>query len=183
MMSRLFASQLEGLQEHYASIVSVLSEIELHAITIAQSEDYEELPFQAFAINRVPKGPIIVGNDIFRMFKEVYGDYYQIADEHFASAPRSNHAETVNEIGEIARLFEDLIDLTIDCEIDVLLRLWFYTIWEDAAERNGACRMKDERKFYDTSIMTHLAYVVNHTLEKLKKYFGYLSQNLAKNAG
>lgn len=176
-MSRLFASKLEGLSEHYADIVSSLKSIESHAISIVRADDYDELPAVCFAT----EGGVGLGvfdNDIFDVFKWAYGSYADIASSHFAYARRSDHSEIVYEILEIMIDFMTLKEGAVECELDALLRLWFFEIWKDSAKSNEAYIKNDDGEdCYDLSVFTHLAYAADHTVQKLEKFFGYLAQD------
>lgn len=174
-MLKLFATKLDGLQPHYADIIATLKSIEMHAINIVRADDYDELPFEGMAFCSNSKA-IIVNNDIFNAFKEIYKGYYDYAVAHFTNAQRSDHSEILNEIYAIVEDFGDLAKKAIDCELDLLLRLWFFQIWQSSAANNEATYFgKDDKERYDLSVLTHLAYTTHHTISKLEKYFGYLA--------
>jgi hypothetical protein len=176
-MSRLFASKLEGLSEHYADIVASLKSIESHAISIVRADDYNELPAVCFGTEG-GVGSGVFDNDIFDVFEWAYGSYFDIASSHFAYARRSDHSETMQVVLEIMLDFTMLKAGVVECELDALLRLWFFEIWKDSAKSLEAySKNDDDEDCYDLSVFTHLAYTANHTVQKLEKYFGYLAQD------
>lgn len=174
-MSNLFASRLIGFERHYASLMSKLEAIEKRANKIAKGKDYNDLPGQGISFESETEDSITVSADIFWLLAKTYDGYFEFAKDYFDQAPRSDHDTILSEIVGIARDFEDLVEQSITCEIDILARLWFFQNWENSAHGFNAYSVEDDKQYFEVSNFKLLAYVALVTREMLNEYFGYLT--------
>ena len=174
---KLFHSRLCGLEGHYAMLIAILEEIEKRANSIVTREDYDDLPSQYVGYKAGGDDQLTITLDIFKLFEKTYKGYYELAAEYFSKAIRSNHKETLTDVFEIAECFDDLMRCSRRCEIDVLIRLWFYNIWQSTSNSFDDFDKPEGEECYEFSNFKHLAYTVHAVMGMMNKYFGYLANS------
>ena len=176
-MANLFASQLVGLGPHYACLISILETIEKRANQLVLGKDYDYLPARQVSFGSESEDPVAVSMDVFWLFGKTYQNYQEYVSDYFDQAPRHDGSGVASVICGLALDFENLVECSVVCEIDILARLWFFQIWESSARGFEAYGVDDDGdEFYEISDFKLLAHVAHYTVEKLKKFFGYLEK-------